>query len=94
MSATSEQLRDHFTDIDEVISHKSRLLALVLAVLFGVFGVHRFYVGKHGTAALMLLLDVTLIGFAVTGVWSIVDALLIAFGEFTDGDGRLLVDWT
>jgi TM2 domain-containing membrane protein YozV len=76
------------------VSDKKRLLALLLAFLFGVFGAHRFYVGKTGTAVAMLLLDLTLVGFAVTGVWSIVDCLFIAFGEFTDSDGRLVLEWT
>ena len=78
---------------DDGVSDKNRLLALLLAFIFGVFGAHRFYVGKVGTGVAMLLLDLTLIGFAVTGIWSIVDCLFIAFGEFTDGDGRLVLEW-
>jgi TM2 domain-containing membrane protein YozV len=80
--------------VDDYVSDKKRLLALLLAFLFGVFGVHRFYVGKYPSAIAMVLLDLTLIGFVVTGVWSLVDCLFIAFGEFTDGDGRKLLVWT
>ena len=77
----------------EYVSDKNRLLALLLAFFFGVFGVHRFYVGKTGTGVVMLLLDLTLVGFAVTGVWAMVDALFIAVGEFTDGNGDKVLEW-
>jgi len=26
-------------------------------------------------------------------LWALVDALIILFGEFTDGDGRKITDW-
>lgn len=76
------------------ISHRKRLLAFLLAFFFGVFGAHRFYVGKNGTAAVMLLLDLTLIGFAVTGVWAVIDCLFILMGEFADANGDKLIEWT
>lgn len=38
------------------VSAKSRLAASSLALLLGVFGAHRFYVGKRRTGALMLAL--------------------------------------
>lgn len=85
---------DHGLYEDVYVSDKKRLLALLLALLFGVFGVHRFYVGKSETGAVMLLLDLTMVGFAITGVWSMIDALFIAFGEFTDADGYKLLEWT
>ena len=78
---------------DEYVSRKNRLLALLLAIFFGCFGVHRFYVGKTGTGILMVLLDLTLVGFAITGVWAMVDAIIIACGEFTDSYGYKLVEW-
>jgi TM2 domain-containing membrane protein YozV len=77
----------------EYVSDKNRLLALLLALLVGCFGIHRFYVGKTGTGVLMVLLDLTIVGFAVTGVWAMVDALFIAFGEFTDGNGDKILEW-
>jgi hypothetical protein len=68
-------------------SDKSRAVALILAILVGVFGVHRFYVGKVGTGILMLL---TLGGL---GIWYIYDIVLLASGVFRDADGKRLIAW-
>jgi hypothetical protein len=68
-------------------SDKSRGAALALAVLLGPFGAHRFYVGKTGTAALML---VTLGGL---GIWYLYDIIVVAAGSFRDASGRLVTRW-
>jgi len=68
-------------------SPKSRLVALILCLLLGVFGVHRYYVGKVGTGVLQLL---TLGGF---GIWVIIDLILIVTGTFRDIDQRPLLRW-
>lgn len=68
-------------------SDKSRAVALVLAILVGMFGIHRFYVGKVGTGILMLF---TLGGL---GVWYLYDLVLIVSGVFRDADGRRLIAW-
>ncbi|HLB38655.1 MAG TPA: NINE protein, partial [Gemmatimonadales bacterium] len=60
------------------ISDRTRGVALPMAVLLGVFGGHRFYVGKIGTGLLMLG---TLGGF---GLWWLYDVILVAAGEFRD----------
>ena len=62
-------------------SGKSFVAVLLLAVLLGTLGVHRFYVGKVGTGILMLL---TLGGF---GIWALIDIIMIAVGRFTDDSG-------
>lgn len=69
----------------EVVSPKSAIVALLLCLFFGMFGVHRFYVGKIGTGILMLL---TGGGF---GIWSLVDLIVIACCDFKDKEGRPLV---
>lgn len=71
-----------------VPSEKRLLPTFLLAFLFGWLGVHRFYVGKPGTAVLMLL---TLGGF---GVWVLIDLVRIIIGHFTDGDGDRITEWT
>jgi hypothetical protein len=68
-------------------SPRSRGVALALSVLLGPFGGHRFYVGKTGTAALMLA---TLGGL---GIWYLYDVVLVASGAFRDAQGRLVSRW-
>ena len=70
------------------MSSKNRMVALLLAFLFGVFGGHRFYAGKTKTAIIQLL---TLGGL---GFWTLVDFVLILCGEFTDADGKRIGDWS
>lgn len=70
------------------ISEKQRLPTFILAFLFGVFGAHRFYVGKTGSAILQLC---TLGGL---GIWALVDVIIIVTGGFTDGDGKKIINWT
>ncbi|MBI2404055.1 MAG: TM2 domain-containing protein [Gemmatimonadetes bacterium] len=70
------------------LSDRTRGVALPVAVLLGVFGAHRFYVGKTGTGLLMLG---TLGGM---GLWWLYDLILIAAGEFRDANGRRVVRWS
>jgi len=72
----------------ENVSPRSRLGALLFCLFLGVFGAHRFYVGKHGTAALTIL---TVGGGG--GLWPLVDFIMIAVGSFKDKEGRRLVRW-
>ena len=69
------------------ISEKSRLVALLFCIFLGVFGVHRFYLGKIGTGILMLL---TLGGL---GIWYMVDVILIGVGSFRDSEGKRVFRW-
>lgn len=69
-------------------SPKERVVALLLCFFLGLFGAHRFYVGKVGTAILMIL---TFGGF---GIWALVDLILIIVGSFTDSEGRRLMVWS
>jgi TM2 domain-containing membrane protein YozV len=64
------------------------LPAFLLCVFLGVFGAHRFYVGKKGTAVLQLL---TLGGL---GIWAFVDLILIATGSFRDFRGEKITEWS
>ena len=69
-------------------SEKLVLPVFVICLLVGVFGAHRFYVGKIGTGILMLL---TFGGF---GVWYLIDLIVILCGEFTDKNGNKIRQWT
>ena len=63
-------------------SEKGFAPTLILCLLLGVFGIHRFYVRKIGTGILMLL---TLGGF---GIWQLIDTIRIAMGSFEDSKGN------
>jgi TM2 domain-containing membrane protein YozV len=62
-------------------SEKNFVAALLLCLLLGFVGVHRFYVGKIGTGILQL------ITFGGLGIWALIDLIMIAIGKFTDKSG-------
>lgn len=63
-------------------SDKNWIATLLLCLLVGALGIHRFYVGKIGTGILQLI---TLGG---CGIWTLVDLILIITGNFKDKDGN------
>ena len=69
-------------------SEKSRLVALLLCWFLGVFGIHRFYVGKIGTGILWLLT------VGIVGIGALIDLIMIAAGSFKDKQGKNLHLWT
>jgi TM2 domain-containing membrane protein YozV len=69
------------------VSEQSRLIAALLCWFVGVFGVHRFYVGKVGTGLLMLFT------FGGLGIWTLIDLIIILVGSFKDKSQLPLVNW-
>ena len=69
------------------VSPFSRGVTLAFAVTFGVFGAHRFYTGRIGSGVLQA---VTVGGL---GIWALYDMILIATGNFRDGQGRRVLNW-
>lgn len=60
------------------VSKKNKMVALLLCIFLGPFGVHRFYVGKIGTGLLYLFTG------GLLGIGWIIDLILIAIGSFKD----------
>lgn len=80
-------------DHDDGESDRQILPAFLLAFFLGVFGVHRFYVGKTGSGIAMAVLTVTVVGAIVTVIWATIDWIMIVCGSFTDAEGRRLTRW-
>lgn len=68
-------------------STRSRLVALVLCVILGVFGAHRFYVGKIGTGLLYLFT------WGLFGIGWLADVIILLLGKPCDKRGDRLT-WT
>lgn len=66
------------------VSSKNYVATLLLAILLGFMGIHRFYVGKVGTGIMYLLT----VGWF--GIGWIVDIFTVAFGNFTDKTGSFI----
>lgn len=68
-------------------SEKSRATALILCILLGIFGVHRFYAGRWATGLLWIFTG------GLCGIGTLIDLILIACGAFKDGNGRVVANW-
>lgn len=65
-------------------SPHNRVIAILLAVFFGGWGIHRFYTGKFWTGILWFLTG----GLFLFG-W-IYDVIVLATGTYRDSQGRVL----
>ena len=85
----------------EPLSDRSGVVAGVLQLFFGCFGVGRFYIGSTNIAVAQLCVGLVgflgtffcLIGFPLlvaSGIWGIVDAIMIFTGSVKDQYGRKL----
>jgi len=88
------------------ISSRSRLATVLLAFpLLGIFGAHRFYIGKPITAIVMLILSVLymvtarfwgtimFIPLAVVVLWALIDFIFAVSGIMKDNKGRRIKSW-
>jgi len=66
-------------------SEKDWLVTLLFSIFLGYLGIHRFYAGKIGTGILWLLTGGCL------GIGALVDIIMIATENFSDDNGRLIV---
>jgi len=72
------------TEIPADGDQKDFLVALLLSIFVGQFGIDRFYMGYIGLGILKL---VTVGG---CGIWWLIDVILIATKSLKDADGREL----
>lgn len=75
------------------ISGKTILPTFLLCTFLGLFGAHRFYAEKPGSAIAQLLLTFSMVGIIVTSIWVLVDWIIILCGAFRDGDNLKITKW-
>lgn len=95
-------------EISGNISPKSRLTVTLFAFFLGTTGAHRFYVGKIGTAIIMLLLGIAgFLGIAgivnirgtgntllgTVGLWAFIDFIFAVTGHMKDKEGKPIKKW-
>lgn len=70
----------------QCVSSKNSIVAIILLLfnIFGIAGLHRFYVGKKATGILYLLT------FGVFGLGSLYDLIMLVQGKFQDSDRNIL----
>lgn len=69
------------------MSEKSRLVTLLFCWFLGIFGAHRFYVGKTGTGIVWLLT------LGCLGIGVLVDLITILLGRFYDSQNKPILAW-
>ncbi|WP_442934408.1 TM2 domain-containing protein [Micromonospora sp. CPCC 205546] len=72
------------------VSDKSKVVAGVLQIVLGTFGIGRFYMGDTKTGVIQLI--VSLVTCGIGGIWGFVDGILILINGGVDGQGRPLRD--
>ena len=74
---------------------KSKIVAGILGILLGCFGVHNFYLGYTNKAVAQLLISVLscFILSPVSAIWGLIEGIMILTGSMdTDAEGRKLTD--
>lgn len=69
-------------------SDKSKLVAGLLQIFLGGFGVGRFYTGHTGKAIAMIA--VTWLTLGCGAIWPLIDGILLLVNGGTDAEGRVL----
>lgn len=61
------------------VGQKSKIVAGILGILLGAFGVHNFYLGFTGKAVAQLLITVLTLGILsfVSAIWGLIEGILI-----------------
>ncbi|MBK6622073.1 MAG: TM2 domain-containing protein [Saprospirales bacterium] len=66
---------------DSASGPKSQIIALVLVLLVGYLGIHRFYLGYTGIGIIQLLTA------GGCGIWALIDLIRIITGDLVPADG-------
>jgi TM2 domain-containing membrane protein YozV len=74
------------------LRRRNRIVAGLLGVFLGAWGVHRFYLGYTSVGTAMLVLGLTGCGTVGTAVWGFVEGVLCLLGAMNDADGQPLIN--
>ncbi len=72
------------------LSDKSKLVAGLLQIFLGSFGVGRFYLGYPGIAVAQIA--VTWLTCGIGGIWPLIDGIMMLMDKVPDSEGRKLRD--
>lgn len=81
LKAAQKAVKKELRKGNEEDKPKSQLVALLLAILIGGLGIHRFYLGYTTIGIIQVL---TLGG---CGIWALIDLIRIAMGDLGPADG-------
>jgi class 3 adenylate cyclase len=82
-----QMYRGDHSAFQQQVSDRLRLPAILLCLIVGLFGGHRFYLDRRKTAWLQLF---TIGGLAL---WMLADLILLVTGDMKDGEGRRVKRW-
>ena len=68
-------------------SDRNTYVAAILAFLLGAFGIHDFYLGYTSRGVIKIVLTLLVVTSFISGIWSIVDLVLILTGKMGDSKG-------
>ncbi|MFQ5495878.1 MAG: TM2 domain-containing protein [Phycisphaerae bacterium] len=72
------------------VSQKSKIVAGLLGIFLGGFGIHRFYLGYTGIGILQIVVTVATCGWG--SLWGFVEGIICLVGGMRDADGLELRD--
>jgi TM2 domain-containing membrane protein YozV len=74
------------------LSDKSKVVAGLLQIFIGAFGIGRFYAGRTGIGLAQVLMTVLSLGFLafITVPWGVIDGIIMLTDNSRDGHGRKL----
>lgn len=66
-------------------SSKTKIVAGLLQIFLGAFGVGRFYTGHYGIAIAQIIVTWVTLGFGA--IWPLIDGIIMLAGDVKDSDG-------
>ena len=91
----SSEAQPETVKLNHAVSDKSKIVAGLLGIFLGCFGVHNFYLGYTGKAVAQLLLSLLSVGIlsGISAIWGLIEGILILCGGIdADSEGKKLAN--